>query len=116
MSRRFGARASRSWVGKEEHCRSIGVRGRKPKLQCRITVSLVVWRYAEQRGTVVTDKESDPFELKEAQSRDPLEQLTVKNGAAIFIGRRPQKMAGVEQRHSFGCPKRRLPHQSAFRR
>ena len=42
----------------------------------------------------MTDKESDPFDIKRGTKQGPPEQLTVQYGAAICIGRRPQKMAG----------------------
>ena len=67
-------------------------------------IDLLKRLYAEQRGTVMPDKESDPFEMKKRHEagRSPV-QLTVQYGAAIRIGRRPQKMAGVNRGKHLGA-------------
>ena len=65
---------------------------------------------------IMTDKESDQFEKTRDEVRCEIGECAVQYGVAICIGRRLEKMAGGEERHSLEWPKRRLPHQSAFRR
>ena len=80
-------------------------------------IDLLKRSYAEQKGTVMTDKESDLIETKKGTKQgDPLSSLLLKTVLQYALEGDLKRWQEGNKGICLGCQKRRLPHQSPFRR